>query len=239
MVPLEQVASGGEETVQLHRPAACSSCHGTGAKSGTEPRVCKACSGTGQKVRSRHEGGVSFQQISICSDCGGRGRFIDSPCAECDGRGEISHREKLKVKIPPGVEEGMALRVPGHGMPSPDAGGQPGDLFVVVHTAPDSRFERLGADLLQVRTIEVADAVLGSKLCVPTLNGRVEAMVPPGTQPDTVLRLRGKGLPEFGDGRRGDLLLRLQVRIPKRLSRRERQLYDGLRAVDRESGGDA
>jgi molecular chaperone DnaJ len=239
VVPLEQVATGGEETVQVRRPAACSTCRGTGAKPGTEPRDCKACGATGQKVQSRRKGGISFQQISTCPDCGGRGRIIDKPCPECAGRGEVFRADKLKVKIPPGVEEGMALRVPGHGMPNPESGGAPGDLFVVVRTAPDPRFERHGADLLQSQTIEVADAVLGSKLSVPTLDGKVEARVPPGTQPDTVLRLRGKGLPEFGDGRRGDLLLRLQVRIPDRLSSRERELYDQLRSLSREAGGDA
>ncbi len=239
VLPLEKVATGGEEVVHVSRPATCSICHGTAAKPGTEPRDCAACGGTGQKVQIRRKGGVSFQQISTCPDCGGRGRIIDSPCPECAGRGEVFREEKLKVKIPPGVEEGMALRVPGHGMPGPEAGAKPGDLFVVVHTAPDPRFERHGADLLQVQTIEVADAVLGSKLNVRTLDGQVETKVPPGTQPDTVLRLRGKGLPEFGDGRRGDLLLRLRVRIPKRLSRRERELYGRLRALGRETGGNA
>jgi molecular chaperone DnaJ len=239
LVPLERVATGGEETVRFHRPATCPSCHGSGAKPGTEPRSCEACGATGQKVQSQRKGGISFQQISTCPDCDGRGRIADDPCPDCNGRGEAFREDKLIVKIPPGVEEGMALRVPGHGMPGLEAGSATGDLFVVVHTAPDPRFERHGADLLRQQTIKVADAVLGTKLSVPTLDGQVDAKVPPGTQPDTVLRLRSKGLPEFGGGRRGDLFLQLQVRIPERLSTRERALYDQLRSLDRENGGEA
>jgi len=240
VVPLEQVASGGEEIVQARRPATCPICHGTGARPGTAPRNCGDCGGSGKKVKSERKGGITLQQISTCPACAGRGVIIDQTCHECAGRREVFRDEKLSVKIPAGVEEGMVLRVPGHGLPSPEAGGAPGDLFVVVRSATDQRFERRGANLWRAETIEVAEAVLGTTVTVPALDGEVTAKVPPGTQPDTVLRLAGKGLPEFDGGRRGDLLVRLQVHIPESLSADERTLYDRLRALGEDRrGGDA
>ena len=133
----------------------------------------------------------------------------------------------------------MALRIPGHGLPSRD-GGATGDLFVVVQTAPDPRFERDGADLWHREEISVADAVLGTGLDVPTVNGRLKVTIPPGTQPNSVLRLRGKGLPEFGGRKRGDLYLRVDVHIPEKVGTEERKLWERLRTVakkeKRESG---
>ena len=230
-VSMERVLKGGEETVHVSRPMTCPNCHGSGAKPGTEPRACQICGGSGQKVKSQQRGGVSFQQISTCPDCRGRGFFIDQPCLDCGGDGQSARDETLTVKVPVGVEEGMALRVPEHGMPGEKNGGPPGDLFVIVHTAPDPRFERRGTDLWRSETVEVADAALGTKLVAPTLDGQVTAKVPAGTQPGTVLRLRGKGLPQFGGGRRGDLFLHIQIHVPEKLTSKERALYDQLRAL--------
>jgi molecular chaperone DnaJ len=137
------------------------------------------------------------------------------------------------VRIPVGVEEGMALRVPGHGLPASTPGLPPGDLFVVVRTAADPRFERHGPDLYRVETIDVVDAVLGTSIDVPTLDGALSMNVPAGTQPDTMLRLRGKGLPRFGGGGRGDLYVRLQVHVPERLSDRERRLFEQLKGASK------
>ena len=228
-VPLERVLTGGEETVHLTRPALCAVCQGAGAPPETPPRRCDACQGTGQRTTSRHDRGVVLQQITSCPSCHGRGSIIDTPCATCHGRGETEHSEEIQVTIPPGVEEGMALRIPGHGLASREANGPPGDLFVVVHSAPDARFERQGADLWRSETIALVDAVLGTTLEIPTLDGPATVTVPPGTQPETVLRLQGKGLPEYGQPRRGSLHLHLRVHVPERLSAEERTLYERLR----------
>jgi len=126
----------------------------------------------------------------------------------------------------------MALRVPGHGMPGAAPGCPPGDLFVVVRAAPDPRFERAGADLWRVETIPVPHAVLGGRLSVPTLEGSVEVTIPPGTQPGTILRLAGKGLPSFGGGARGHLYLRVDVQIPSHPTERQHQLYEQLLATE-------
>jgi molecular chaperone DnaJ len=229
-VPRERVLNGGEETVHVGRPVTCHACQGSGAKPGTKPRTCPKCGGSGQLVRSQRKEGVSLQQITTCTECGGRGTIIDTPCAECGGRGQVARDEALTVRIPVGAEEGMALRVPGHGLPAETLGLSPGDLFVVVRTADDPRFERHGRDLYRVETIDVVDAVLGTSVDVPTLDGQVSVKVPAGTQPDSMLRLRGKGLPRFGDGARGDLYIRLQVHVPERLSDRQRRLFEQLRA---------
>ncbi|MHA1152505.1 MAG: DnaJ C-terminal domain-containing protein [Alphaproteobacteria bacterium] len=236
VVPLEKVLSGGEETVRVGHPIACPACGGSGAKAGTEPRQCADCDGSGRRVKSERKGNVSFQQIATCPTCRGCGTIIDTPCPECHATGESRREESLAVKIPAGIEEGMALRVPGRGLPAPAAGGPPGDLLVVVRSARDPRFERHGADLWCRQDLDLTDAVLGTGLEVATLDGEVSVKVPPGTQPDTVLRLTGKGLPEFGGGRRGDLFLRLRVHLPERLSREQRRLFEQLRQLGGEAG---
>ncbi len=231
VVPLADIVSGGEREVHIRRPKACKTCGGSGAKPGTEPKTCERCKGTGRQTKSRREGGVAFQQITTCPDCDGRGSVIEQPCADCGGHGETVRSETLKVRIPPGIEDGTALRIPGHGLPGREPGGVPGDLLVVVRSAHDPRFQRHGPNLWRTETIEVTDAVLGTGLTVPTLDGSVKVSVPPGTQPDALLRLRNKGLPVPGGGRSGDLFLRLQVHIPEQLTEEQRSHYAGLREL--------
>lgn len=230
-VPLSRVLSGGEETVRLARPQPCAACHGTGAEHGAAPRTCAECNGKGQRVVSRREGNVSVQQITTCQVCRGKGAIIEKPCKDCNGRGEVEREETLTVKIPVGVEEEVALRIPGHGLPSREAGGVPGDLYVVVHSAPDCRFERRGANLWLAETISIPDAVLGTRMEIPTLDGTAAVAVAAGTQPNAVLRLRGKGLPEFGGNKRGEYSLPAAGQaLPDGLSSR-RVPMNGFRAA--------
>ena len=239
VVSLEVINEGGEEAVRLGHPMVCDACQGSGAASGTKPLKCEACDGSGQKIISRKEtkdkGSVMFQQITLCPVCHGRGSIIEKPCEKCHGSGQIEKKESLKVKIPRGAEEGMALRIPGHGLPAASAGIPPGDLYVIIRTAPDKRFQRLGADLWRTETIDVADAVIGTKIEVPTLNNSITVKVPPGTQQDEVLRMRGKGLPYFEGSSRGDLKVRVQIKIPTDLSTEERQLYEQLQSLKKKS----
>ncbi|ODU06120.1 MAG: hypothetical protein ABS89_00455 [Thiobacillus sp. SCN 63-1177] len=175
---------------------------------------------------------MSVQQISACTVCHGSGKQIEQTRPLCDGRGEVEKTETLTMTIPVGVEDGMALRVAGRGMASPEPGRVPGDLYVVVHARPDPRFQRNGADLWRHETLLLTDAVLETKLEIPTLTGKkAEVNVPAGTQPGTVLRLRNKGLPRFGEKGKGDMLLQIEVRIPEKLSHEERALYEHLRAL--------
>jgi molecular chaperone DnaJ len=232
-VPLERVLHGGEEQVHIGHPLVCPACHGSGAKAGTTPRRCETCGGTGQKVRRERPGGVSVQQITACPDCGGRGSIIDTPCPECGGSGQTRRDEVLTVRIPLGAEEGMALRIPGHGLPAEKPDLPPGDLFVIVRTAADPRFERRDRDLYRTEVVDVVDAVLGATVDVPTLDGSASVRLPAGTQPGSLLRLRGKGLPQFGDGERGDLYIQVKVQVPEHLSAQQRRLFEQLRGLGR------
>jgi molecular chaperone DnaJ len=229
-VPLEKIASGGEEEIHLSRTAPCPDCHGSGAKSGTSPRRCDTCQGTGRKTTSRREGGVFFQQTTLCPDCHGRGSIIDQPCPKCAGHGNIPRDETLMITIPAGAEEGLVLRIPGRGSASLEPGGIPGDLLVLVRTAPDPRFMRDGADLWREETIPLTDAVLGASGKVPTLGRPTTVTIPAGTQPDTI-----KGLPQFGGHGLGDLLIRINVYVPERLSLDERKLYERLKELSKKS----
>jgi len=236
-VPLTRIASGGEERVTYSRPVSCDSCRGTGAKDG-RVRHCHACKGTGnitqESRRHETEGDVVVRSIRVCSTCDGRGEIIEEKCRVCEGRGTVEHPETLTVNVPIGAEEGMALRIPGHGLASEAKGGSPGDLCVIVRSAPDPRFVRRGAHLVRSEALSIPDAVLGARRTVPTLEGSVEVTIPAGTQPGSVLRVAGKGLPAFGSERRGDLYLNLEILIPERLNRRQRELYKELQALEPE-----
>lgn len=238
-VPLERIVKGGEEVVHLRRPKSCSACKGSGAAAGTDPRKCEQCSGSGKLVHTEERGHVKFQQITTCAKCVGKGTVIDNPCPDCHATGEILSKEKIKVKIPVGIEDGMALRVPGHGMPAPPGGSESGNLLVVIRTRPDSRFRRHGTNLRRVEIVSVADAVLGTSIRVPTLEGKdISVKVPSGSQPGDTLRLRGKGLPAFHDGKVGDLLVDLRVTLPKELSKEERALYEQLQDLAAKADSD-
>lgn len=233
LVPLERVAKGGDELLRYARRERCADCGGTGAQAGTAPRQCGTCKGSGEKVEERKSDGISFRQVSVCPDCAGRGVVIDKPCKACAGAGTREHEASVRLHIPPGVEEGMVLRVAGHGLPSEGPDGRPGDLYVAVHTLSDPRFERRGTDLLRSETVEIPEAVLGTTLEVPTLDGPASLEVPPATQPGTLLRLPGRGLPEFRGQRHGDLLVQLRVHVPNSLSGEELQLYRRLQELGR------
>lgn len=235
-VPLEVIAKGGREKIRYSRPIKCSACHGYGTKSGQAPQVCPSCQGSGKKVISHDQTGgdqrhFRYQQIVVCPECHGRGTVVEAPCEACSGSGKQEKFEVLNINIPAGIDDGTVLRVPNHGLPSEQPGGADGDLLVHVYSAPDNRFQRRGADLWRIERINVEDAVLGHEIKVPTLEGYVKVKIPPGTQPDEVLRLRNKGLPRYRGNGKGDLHLRMQVQIPDTLTSKERELYEALRAL--------
>lgn len=233
-VPLELINTGGDKTVRFTKPATCPDCHGFGTHSGKAPKACPVCGGTGHKVIIRDtkqdSSTVRFQQVLTCSDCHGSGRVIEDPCQQCHGTGEISKTEKLKINIPQGIDDGVALRIPGHGLPGPQ-GAAAGDLYVNVYHEPDARFQRRDADLWRAESIDVEDAALGCHIVVPTLDGDVDVTIPPGTQPDEILRLKGKGLTREGGIGAGDLNLRIQLHVPRVLSDEEKRLYEQLRQL--------
>ena len=232
---LNLINTGGHKTVRFNRPIGCKSCHGFGTSSGKAPPPCNACNGTGNNTvtrDARQEGGSSirYQQVTTCLECNGSGHKVIDVCKRCNGTGRIDKSEKLKIDIPAGIEDGMSLRITGHGMPG-EAGSQPGDLLVLIYSKSDPRFQRRGADLWRVESISIDDAVLGKKITMPTLQGDVELNIPPGTQANEVLRLKGKGLKHFRESGVGDLNVRIQVHIPKTITPEEKILFQRLREI--------
>ena len=233
-VALERVAQGGEENLVLNRPETCPSCHGSGGQDGAERRRCPACQGTGHLTHGQRYAGqpLPTQRITPCSTCYGRGSLIDCPCVACRGTGTIAREETLKITIPRGVTDDMVLRIAGKGMPSGDATGSAGDLLVLVQTQRDPRFARDGANLLHREAIALTDAVLGTTREVPTLGETfTRVLIPPGTQPETVLHLPDRGLPVLGSDDYGELQVHIEVQVPERLSHEERALYERLRVL--------
>lgn len=230
-VPLERIAHGGAEEVTLEHPRACAACAGSGASPTAPRRPCPMCDGAGTVLQTRRRGAMLFQQPVTCPACSGRGQRIDEPCPSCEGRGRVEMPQTLSLEIQPGVEDGAVFELAGLGMPSTQPGGRPGDLYIVVHAAPDPRFERRGANLRRTEAVEAPALVLGTKLEIPTLDGRVLVAVPPRTAPKSVLRIAGKGLPRPRTGGRGDLEVVLQLQLPASLTPEEVQLYTRLRQL--------
>lgn len=221
VVSLKEVMTGVEASIRLSRNVSCDTCRGSGAKSGTSTKVCGQCGGAGQVRVSR--GFIAFAQT--CPRCRGEGRTVEHPCPDCRGQGRVPRQETIKVRIPPGVDNGTTLRVTGGGEAG-EHGAPPGDLYVVVGVQDDPRFEREGADLLAERKISIPMAALGGEVEVPTVEGAVRVKVPAGTPPGAVLRVRGAGLPHLGDAnRKGDLRVRIAVDVPARLTKEQRQLF--------------
>ncbi|MEV4724797.1 molecular chaperone DnaJ [Micromonospora humida] len=196
----------------LRAPGVCDTCHGNGAKPGTQPTACPVCHGAG--VTTRDQGSFSFSEP--CRNCQGVGTVVEEKCPECQGTGGVTKARTLNVRFPAGVADGQRIRLAGRGEPG-QRGGPAGDLFVQVKVRPDDLFGRTGDDLTLAVPITFAEAVLGTDLRVPTLDGAVTLRVPPGTPSGRVLRARGKGVVRR-DGRAGDLLVTLDVVVPATVS---------------------
>ncbi|ROO52362.1 molecular chaperone DnaJ [Micromonospora sp. Llam0] len=194
--------------LSLRAPGVCDTCHGNGAKPGSVPRTCPTCAGSG--LTTRNQGSFSFSEP--CRDCQGVGTIVDEKCPECHGSGGVTKTRTLNVRFPPGVADGQRIRLAGRGEPG-DRGGPAGDLFVLVKVRNDELFGRTGDDLTLIVPITYAEAVLGTDLRVPTMDGAVTLRVQPGTPSGRTLRARGKGVPRR-DGTTGDLLVTVEVVVP-------------------------
>jgi molecular chaperone DnaJ len=206
----------------------CEHCHGNGAEPGTPIEACPTCGGTG---RVRAVTRTAFGQLvreHACETCGGDGRIPAEPCSECGGRGRRAVRKTLQVDIPAGIADEQRIRLGGRGHAG-ERGGPPGDLYVLVRVAEDERFLRDGSNLVTVVDVPAPAAALGTTVTVPTLDGEEEIDVAAGTQPGTVVTLRGRGMPQIGRGRRGDQQVVLNVVVPRKLSGRQRELLEELR----------
>jgi molecular chaperone DnaJ len=230
-ISLKDAMTGGKHEVTISGDVACDTCSGSGAQPGTKPETCPQCRGSGQVTAQR--GFIMFS--SACARCRGTGSFIASPCETCRGSGAVERQRKVLVSFPPGIDTGHRLRVPGQGMPG--RGGSSGDLYVDVEVAAHERFERHGDDLASRVEISFSRAALGTEVAVELPDGSTfKATIASGTQPGSVVTVRGKGMPHVDRAGRGDLHLVVGVGVPKRLSKHAKQL---LEALDAELAKDA
>ncbi|HHY07986.1 MAG: molecular chaperone DnaJ [Lawsonella sp.] len=210
-LPFRDVAKGSTVPIRLTTNTACTSCHGSGAKPGTAPRTCPTCNGSG--YRKTQSGTFGFAEP--CSDCGGTGTIIDEPCPDCNSTGTVRRTRTLKVRVPAGVKDGQKIRLNGQGEAGL-RGAPPGDLYVKINVDPDPVFGRDGNNLLVDVPVSYPELALGSTITVPTLDGSVSIKVPAGTQPDRVMRVRGRGI-KPSNGTPGDILATLRITVPKHL----------------------
>jgi len=223
-LPLIAAVQGARPTVEVPHTGPCPDCKGTGARDGTALETCSECHGQGQVRRVQNRGYTQLITIGECPRCHGRGQLILERCRTCDGSGRTSSVERIELTVPPGVEDGSVLRVPGHGSTAP-RGGRPGDLFVQVVFEPSEEFRREGTELYSEATVPLLVATLGGEVEVPTVEGRAQLRIPAGTQPETQFRLRGRGFPRFRGGSRGDQIVTVHVEVPRSLSGREKELF--------------
>jgi molecular chaperone DnaJ len=216
---LEEAAKGREVEIPVERRERCPRCEGSGARAGTSPAVCPMCNGRGQVTRSQ-----GFFTISTtCGQCYGQGQIITDPCDECQGTGQIKRERRVDVKIPPGVDTGSRLRLRGEGEPG-QGGGPPGDLYVVIHMEPHDFFERHEDDIVCQIPISFAQAALGARFQVPTLEGEKDLQIPEGTQSGSLFHLRGAGMPRLRGHGRGDQVVQVLVKTPTHLSKHQKEL---------------
>ncbi len=230
-ITLEEAARGTETRIRIPTMDECETCHGSGAKPGTQPKTCQTCGGHGQ-VRMQ-QGFFSIQQT--CPKCHGSGKVVNDPCGTCSGVGRVKRQKTLSVKIPAGVDEGDRIRLSGEGEAGAN-GGPTGDLYVVIHLKEHSVFQRDHNDLHCEMPISFTTAALGGEIEIPTLDGAAKIRIPTETQSGKVFRLRGKGIKGVRSGTHGDLLCHVVVETPVNLTPRQRELLEELEAINDRDG---
>jgi len=227
IVTLMEAAYGATKVVHIPKWERCASCGGSGAAPGTSPVRCSLCGGKGQvETRSKTPFG-EFVTVRTCSSCGGAGYVINDPCKDCGGRGRTRVKRKIEVNIPPGADTGTRLRIRGEGEEGKN-GGPPGDLFLVIEVEEDPVFQRRGDDLHVTVDVPFPVAVLGGKVKVPTLEGEEELELSPGTQAGSIKKLRGLGMPRQRGSGRGDLIVHINIAVPRNLTDKQRALIEAL-----------
>ena len=221
-IEFEDAVFGKEMTIRVPRIELCPTCHGNKAKPGTPIKTCTQCNGTGQVQTVQSTPFGRFSTVRPCDRCQGEGKTIETPCPECAGRGRVRRVREINIKIPAGVDTGHRLRVAGEGEAGL-RGGPPGDLYVYISVKPHRLFQRTGNDVILEQTISFAQAALGGTVEVPTLDGKTELKIPEGTQPGTIFKMRGKGIPYLRGSGRGDQLVRVKIEVPTKLNSAQRE----------------
>lgn len=225
---LEEIAKGTKKKIKIKKYVACSACNGSGAADEHSISTCKTCHGTGHATRVTNTFLGQIQTSSVCPACGGDGKTITKKCPKCYGEGIVQKDDIVTINIPAGVGKGMQMTVTGEGNAA-RRGGVNGDLIVVIDEKNHPELIREGNDLIYNLFISIPEAILGANVEIPTVDSRVKIKIEPGTQPGKILRLRGKGLPDVNSYGRGDLLVNVNVWIPKNLNREESRLFEKFR----------
>lgn len=230
-ITFEESAFGAEKEIEFMRMEECDVCDGSGAREGSKPVTCPECSGAGEVRRVQQSFIGTVVRTSTCPRCGGKGNIITDPCTNCDGSGRRRRKAKLSVNIPAGVHDGLRMQLRAEG-DAGEPGARNGDLFVVIHVKEHEYFKRRDSDIILDVSLNVAQATLGDKVNIPTVDGDVELIIPPGTQTGKVFRLRNKGVPKLRtDGTsagRGDQLVYVTVEVPTKLTDEQKQLFEQL-----------
>lgn len=233
-ISFEEAIFGCEREIELNFKEECSSCHGSGAKAGTSPITCSKCNGKGKIMYTQQSFFGQVQNVQTCPDCGGTGRIIKEKCPDCTGTGYISRRKKFKIAIPAGIDNGQSVRMAGVGEPGSN-GGERGDLLVEAVVSGHPIFKRQDVSIFSTVPVSFAQATLGGPIRIKTVDGEVEYEVKQGTQTDTKIRLKGKGVPSLRNRAvRGDHYVTLVVQVPERLNETQKE---ALRRFDEVMGG--
>jgi len=220
-ISLDDVLTGITREIQIKRRDVCDVCQGSRSEPGHSPQPCTQCGGQGQVTQSGM-GGL-FQMVTTCPKCRGQGSFISTPCKKCKGSGRVDKKRNLSIKIPPGIQDGQAVRLSGEGEPG-GGGGPRGDLYCYVTVQPHPFLLRQDDDLILRLPISFTQAALGAAIDVPSLNGKQQISIPSATQHGAVLEVKGHGLPNLRSGRRGSLLVQILIEIPKKLNKEQKAL---------------
>ncbi len=223
VISLEEAATGTTKEIEVTRLERCKKCNGSGAESRSDIKVCPSCHGEGYVRKTRRTPFGLFSTTATCTTCGGKGKVITKRCKACKGQGLVEASKKIEVKIPKGIDDGYNLRIDGYGN-EPAESGKPGDLFVVIHIRDHPVFTRRDSDIYEDLSISFVQAALGDEIDVPTIDGKARMVLPPGTQPGTVFRLKGKGMPVLGSSSKGDLFVTITIDVPKKLTKKQKEL---------------
>ena len=226
-ISFEEAAFGCEKEITVTRSEPCQTCHGNGCAPGTTAEVCPDCHGTGSIRIQRGGGAFTFATSAPCTRCQGTGRIIHTPCPDCHGEGSVRKQRKLTVTIPAGIDNGQAISLRGQGGAGVN-GGPAGDLLISVTVRPSDKFRREGTAVYYDQPVSFAQAALGAKLTIPTIDGNVEYTMPRGTQPGTTVRLRGKGFPSVNGRGRGDQFVTVRVEVPTSLTREQEEALNAF-----------
>ena len=220
-ITLEEAAKGVKKEINYSRSKACARCSGSGSEPGSSKKTCSSCQGSGQVQQTRRMGPMSFYTVTTCGKCRGEGSMVEKPCNGCGGSGKASSHEHISVNIPAGIHSGMSLRLDDLGEYGRDG---PGELFVKVYVKDHDRFERKDDDLYIEVPISFSKAAIGGAIEVPTLFGKANLDVPPGTHSHTIFRLNGEGMQRIGRNGKGDELVRIIIDVPKKLTKKQKEL---------------